>query len=598
MATGTYADNSTQDITAAVTWSSSATGIATIYNAAGNDGAAHAVGVGTSTITAALGGVSATGALTVTAATLTAIAVTPANPSVPNGNSQGFVATGTYSDQTTQTLTTSATWSSSDTQVATVTTTGNSGGMASTGAVGSTTIAATQAGITGSTSLTVSAATLVSIAVTPANATVFIGSPQHYTVTGTYSDGSTQDLTASTSTVWTSSAPLVATETNANGSQGVLTPLTVGTTVVEARVGTLTATVTATVAIREYAYVSNAGGTANDISPYVVGNSGVLTPVANGAVSSGGIQPFAIGIDSARGNLYVTNIQSSNIQQFSVGANGTLTAGTTYTANLDNPAFLTFDNNHNYLYVANLNDSAQGPGSIAEYAIGAGGGLSHLASVSQGFFTPYDLTIDSGNRWLYVLGAFSGTVAQYSIGGNGALTYQTSITIPGGGSTAFIPEIIVLDPSGTHAFVTAQYDNSNSTPGEVMEYSIDQTTGNLTLVNTVAAEAYARSIALDPSGTHVYVANVYGNSISEYSVDPIHGLQLLTTISTGPGANPNTGSNPSALNLDPTGQYLYASLSGSDSVVEYSINSDGTLNLLGSTPTGAGSGPDWVATAN
>ena len=54
-----------------------------------------------------------------TAATLVSIAVTPANPSVANGLTQQFTATGTYTDNSTQNLTTVATWASANTGVAT-----------------------------------------------------------------------------------------------------------------------------------------------------------------------------------------------------------------------------------------------------------------------------------------------------------------------------------------------------------------------------------------------------------------------------------------------------------------------------------------------
>jgi hypothetical protein len=40
---------------------------------------------------------------------------------------------------------------------------------------------------------------------------------------------------------------------------------------------------------------------------------------------------------------------------------------------------------------------------------------------------------------------------------------------------------------------------------------------------------------------------------------------------------------------------VYVSLSN-NTVNEYSINSDGTLNLIGTTTTG--NNPDWVATGN
>jgi hypothetical protein len=61
------------------------------------------------------------------------------------------------------------------------------------------TIAGTQAGIT------VAAAPLVSIAVTPANGTLKVGQQQQFTATGTYADSTTADLTGAVA--WTSDAP-------------------------------------------------------------------------------------------------------------------------------------------------------------------------------------------------------------------------------------------------------------------------------------------------------------------------------------------------------------------------------------------------------
>src|SRR5205823_2729323 len=59
----------------------------------------------------------------------------------------------TYSDSTTQDITSQATWTSSNTPVATV----NAAGLASTASAGATTISAALTGVTGSTVLTVQA---------------------------------------------------------------------------------------------------------------------------------------------------------------------------------------------------------------------------------------------------------------------------------------------------------------------------------------------------------------------------------------------------------------------------------------------------------
>jgi trimeric autotransporter adhesin len=198
-ATGTYSDKSTQNLTSQVTWASATTSVATISNASGSQGLATGVSTGTSTISATLNGITDSTVLTVTAAVLQSIAVTPADTSLPVGETEQFTATGTYSDKSTQNLTTQVTWASSDTTWATI----SSAGLASAVSPGPVTISATLDGITGSTNLTIIAAALESIAVTPANTSLPVGETEQFTATGTYSDKSTQNLT--TQVAWASS---------------------------------------------------------------------------------------------------------------------------------------------------------------------------------------------------------------------------------------------------------------------------------------------------------------------------------------------------------------------------------------------------------
>jgi hypothetical protein len=221
-ATGTYSDSSTLNLTGSVTWSSSNTAVATFSSSAG---LATGVAPGTTTITATLGSISGSTGLTVTA-TLVSIAVTPANPSIPSGTTQQFTATGTYSDSSTLNITNSVTWSSSSTSVATII---SSSGLATGVATGSTTIKAISGSISGTTSLTVTVPVLVSITVTPANSTIVGGTTQQFTATGTYSDGSTLNLT--TVAAWTSSNTAVATIIS---SSGLATGVAAGSTTIQA----------------------------------------------------------------------------------------------------------------------------------------------------------------------------------------------------------------------------------------------------------------------------------------------------------------------------------------------------------------------------
>lgn len=176
-----------------------------------------------------------------TTAGLQSIAITPADPSVAAGYTQQFIATGTFSGGETYDITQSVAWNSSKKTVATISNGAGSQGLASALATGTTTITATSSKITGGTVLTVTAPVLVSLAVTPAAPSIALGTQQQFTATGTYSDGSSQNLTGSAA--WASSALNVATI----GSGGLASSVATGTTTISATSGSITGIATLTV---------------------------------------------------------------------------------------------------------------------------------------------------------------------------------------------------------------------------------------------------------------------------------------------------------------------------------------------------------------
>jgi hypothetical protein len=213
-AMGHYSDASMQDITSTVTWSSSDTGIATISNRATTAGLARGLTAGGPvTITAALGAISGTAQLTVTAPLLISINLAPANPVVIAGSNQQFTATGNYTNGP-HDITGSVTWASSNTAVATI----NTSGLASARSSGSSTISAHSGGVSGSTTMTV--VTLQSVAIAPVSMTIFAGSTLQFTATGHYSDGSVMNVTSSAK--WTSSKPTTASISSTGLAMGLI----------------------------------------------------------------------------------------------------------------------------------------------------------------------------------------------------------------------------------------------------------------------------------------------------------------------------------------------------------------------------------------
>ena len=149
---------------------------------------------------------------------LTSIAVTPASPSVAKGLTEQFTATGTYTDNSTQNLTSQVTWASATTSVATITEQRAGHRRGATGHVPR--ITRHLDGVTARpTLLTVTAAALVSIAVTPANPSIAKGLTEQFTATGTYTDNSTQNLTSQVT--WASATTSVATINAAGLATGV-----------------------------------------------------------------------------------------------------------------------------------------------------------------------------------------------------------------------------------------------------------------------------------------------------------------------------------------------------------------------------------------
>src|ERR1039457_1519030 len=142
------------------------------------------------------------------AQTLVSIAVTPTNPSIALGTTEQMTATGTFDDGSTLDITSTVTWTTQRATIVTV----NSQGLATSVKVGNSRVTASLSGITGSTRLTVTPAALVSIAVTPALPNIPRGAQQQFTATGTFTDGSTQDITATVQ--WSSASPTVATISN------------------------------------------------------------------------------------------------------------------------------------------------------------------------------------------------------------------------------------------------------------------------------------------------------------------------------------------------------------------------------------------------
>ncbi|HIF9535338.1 TPA: beta strand repeat-containing protein [Photobacterium damselae] len=234
----TYSDDSTADVTAdaATSWTSDDTATATV-NSTDAKGMAKGVKEGSANIQAAgtYGGTPLQDAqpLTVTAAGISSIAVTPASADVVAGMTQQYTATATMTDGSTTDITDDAgtSWTSSDDTTATVSTTAGSKGLATGQKEGGATITATKDGSSGEATINVTAAELVSIKLSPDPLTVATSATGDLTATGTFTDGTTSDVTADVEG-WTGQDTSIATVVD-----GKVTGVKAGSTTTTASIG-------------------------------------------------------------------------------------------------------------------------------------------------------------------------------------------------------------------------------------------------------------------------------------------------------------------------------------------------------------------------
>lgn len=217
VATAVYSDGSAQDVSTKAAWTSATPAVASVTAAAGK---ATGVRAGSAVVTASFNGKSGSSTLTVAPATLTSLAITPPAVVLRVGESRQLTATATYSDGTTSVVTTQSQFTSANTAAVGTTATGMLTGVAA----GTSVISAAFGGKVATSSAETLAATVTSLSISPAIASINAGATQSYIATALYSDSSTAVVTNSAQ--WTSSNTAIATIMNTGVATGIAQGIT------------------------------------------------------------------------------------------------------------------------------------------------------------------------------------------------------------------------------------------------------------------------------------------------------------------------------------------------------------------------------------
>jgi 6-phosphogluconolactonase (cycloisomerase 2 family) len=321
--------------------------------------------------------------------------------------------------------------------------------------------------------------------------------------------------------------------------------------------------------------------------------SGALR-IVDASVSSGGVDPVSMVVDSSYTNLYVANKGSNSITHFSTGLDGGLTIQTDAGALSTPPVAIAVNSARSYLYAVSGTSSAtltafpltggtieSASASIPLTVPGYAGdtiiptGITVLANNSAVFISAYDQSAYNPGGSA-TSAANPGWVFGFTVGTGGAL--QPS---PGSPWKAGVkPSAIVSTPTNRFVYVT------DYTSNDLIGYLV-MSSGTLSfMTNGPFKTGNEPSAAIfDPRGLFLYVANELDNTISAYAIDLPTGTPTGAINVTGSQIN-STDVQPVALVVDPSlGRLVYSANYLGNSVSGFVLDpTAGSLKATQATP--------------
>lgn len=311
------------------------------------------------------------------------------------------------------------------------------------------------------------------------------------------------------------------------------------------------------------------------INVYTVNEAnGALTQVAGSPFSTGGGTVFTTDVHPSGLFVYAGGHDNDQIIGYTLTpATGALTALAGFPiATVDEPHVL-IERNGNFLY-------ALGQTSIDAFRINTGNGaLTRLAGFPlavPGMLDAYQFTVDATNRFMYITDEGSNQVFGFSINQQtGALTALPTVAVPG------TPQAIEIDPSNQFLYVASR-------DGNIRGFSINANTGALTGLAgfpVVYAPAGAITGHFDFRNGILYLPDAQNDTLSAFTVNNTSGA--LTQLAGFPIFNAGGSSALAYPNLP----FLYVSEFTRNRVVGYQIGANGQLTVLPNSPFPAGTQP-------
>jgi 6-phosphogluconolactonase len=295
------------------------------------------------------------------------------------------------------------------------------------------------------------------------------------------------------------------------------------------------------------------------------------------ACSSQGGTTISIGnpipTPTAKAKFAYTGNQGASLSGYSVNTStGALTALNGFPLTLGlNPTALTHDPQNRFLIVSDI-------AAYLLHVFTINSTTGALVEVSPSPYAtigePVSAVVTPDGTRLYVVGLYGNQIGAYNLSATGVLTpipgepFSTNAT----GNNAHTTGLgILTDAAGRFLYVQDE--------GSLYTFSIDSNSGALTLLQTIAGPDFGFGLAIDPSGSYIYAVGSGTNSILAYSINAT--THLLAQPKSSPMAQQN---GAYTISISPTGQFAYT-IENNNDLVSYALN-NGTFTQVGTVYPG------------
>jgi 6-phosphogluconolactonase (cycloisomerase 2 family) len=355
----------------------------------------------------------------------------------------------------------------------------------------------------------------------------------------------------------------------------------------------------------DYVFVaSSAGsGTSNfgQIDTYAVDAQSGALRTGGATVSTGGVTPVAMAVDSAYTNLYVAHAGSKSIVHFAIGRDGELTVKESVTLSTT-PVSIAVNAANTYLYVVSGTSSA----TLTTYPLASGviGAASPISLTVPGYtgdtIIPTAVNVLVNNAAVYVSAydksaynpgctpaptcasstANPGWVFGFTVGTNGALTPATGSPWQAGIKPSAIASDPTLQPTPRFVYVT-DYASNTLIGYTIMGGNVLRSMNN----GPFRTGNEPTSIVIDPRGKFIYLTDALDSTVLAYDIDFATGSPTAAVSTTG-SLNNATETQPVAITVDPAlGRFVYIANYLGNSVSGFRLDpTSGGLSATQSTP--------------